>query len=705
MIEAARVEERLARAWLARGRQEPALLHFQRSLELDQQAHVALDLARLYLVQQRPERAISVLLATLRARPENPAEVHKLLCAALVAHGGWEAARDHYGLQGDERPLAGEVLVVSVIYNEAPRLAAFLSHYRRLGAAGFLMVDNGSNDGGPAFLRAQSDVRLWSSTGSFHDAHFGSAWFEVLLRRYGLERWCLVVDADELLLYTDCEQRSLPELCWDLQAQGKRAMTAVLLDIYAEQPIHDTRLGEEPLDDCPFCDHPFSHRRIERAGPYGNQTIYLGGVRQRVFGEVEYYLSKVPLIRYGPDVVLSGGQHFTNLAQAMLAEESGALMHLKYGEHFPALAQEQVERGEHYGGAEQYQVYARKLAAGPLSLYDPTVSVRWRDSQNLIDLGVIQAGPQRARPLRRFQFPAQPVRPGVWVGVTVYRRLDYLARALESVLNQPDDDLTLCVIQDGGVDEATQAEARRLVTELGQGRVEFLASPQRWGQPVIFNACVERADREWIHLLHDDDWVEAGFYRQMRTAASAEAGMVFCRHRYVDREGRELRLSALESEQAGTLENWLDRIGVFCRIQTPAVLVRRGAYERLGGYRPQAASAFDWDMWKRLAAEFPVCYEPRILAAFREHPASLSGEYLESGRQLADSLRSIELTRPLLGPGRTALACGAYARYGLELARRFRAQGRLAAVAANLRQVLRLDESAATVQAVRELLA
>ena len=405
MIEPALIEERLARAWLARGRHQPALEHFRRSLELDYQTRVALDLARLYLAQQRPEPAIGVLQKALRDRSHQVAEVHKLLCTSLVVLGGWQAARDYYGLSGDERPLSGEVLVVSVVYNEAPRLPAFLNHYRRLGAAGFLIVDNGSSDGGPSFLAAQSDVRLWSSTQSFQEAHFGSAWFEVLLRRFGLDRWCLLVDADELLLYPDCEQRSLPELCWGLEEQGKRAMTAVLLDIYGKQPVHETLLGEDPLAACPFCDHPFSHRRIERAGPYGNQTIHLGGLRQRVFGEVEFYLSKVPLIRYGTDVVLSGGQHFTNLGEDLLAQESGALMHLKYGQHFPGLVQEQVERNQHYGDAEQYRVYARRLASGPISLYEPAVSVAWRDSQGLLELGVIQAGPTPSLPPRRSSSP------------------------------------------------------------------------------------------------------------------------------------------------------------------------------------------------------------------------------------------------------------------------------------------------------------
>lgn len=704
MLTPAATEEALGRAWLARARLDRAIAHFRRALELEPgRDFLALDLARLYLSQERLQEACEILTQALEHQP-NQHELHKLLSTVLLRWQGWEAALRHYRLRrlSPERCWGPGVVVVSVLYNERPRLEFFLNYYRRLGVAGFLLVDNDSSDGSQEVLLQQPDVQLWSSDFSFQRANFGSAWFEVLLRRLGLERWCLIVDADEYLKFAGCEQRSLGELCLDLEAAGKRAMAAVLLDVYSDRPIQDTQAGENPLEVCRYCDRQFFHERIEQAGPYANQTIYLGGVRQRVFGEVEFYLSKVPLVRYDTQVVLTGGQHFTNLPASDIASETGALLHLKYLESFPALAREQVRRGEHYRQAEQYRVYDRKLSASPLTLFDPALSVEWHDSRGLQELGAILAPPHSPPYLC---LNDTPVRPGVQVALTVYRRLDYLAISLASVLAQEDADLEIEVVQDGEVGEEAASGCRRLVQELGQGRVALRQLEQRLGQPEIFNDCLRRSRREWVHLLHDDDRVESGFYQHLRAAAALqpEAAMVFCRHRYIDEHGQQLRLSPLEGETAGELRDWLERIAVFCRIQAPSVLVQRRAYVALGGYRTQAGSVFDWDMWKRVAAAFPVCYEPRVLACFRQHGASLSARYLENGRQLSDSARSIALTRALLGPELSQRATRAYARYGLDLVRRFLRQGKLEAAWANLQEVLRLDDSPETLQILREM--
>lgn len=47
------------------------------------------------------------------------------------------------------------------------------------------------------------------------------------------------------------------------------------------------------------------------------------------------------------------------------------------------------------------------------------------------------------------------------------------------------------------------------------------------------------------------------------------------------------------------------------------MVVRRDVYEQLGGFCPQAKSAFDWEMWKRIAVNYPVWYEPQTLVCFK----------------------------------------------------------------------------------------
>ena len=119
-----------------------------------------------------------------------------------------------------------DILLFVTIRNEASRLPEFLVHYRKLGIGHFLIVDNNSNDGSIAYLLKQPDVSLWRCRDSYRDARFGMDWVGALLMRHGHGRWCVTVDADELLIYPDWERRDLAQLTNSLGDQGIDGMGA-----------------------------------------------------------------------------------------------------------------------------------------------------------------------------------------------------------------------------------------------------------------------------------------------------------------------------------------------------------------------------------------------------------------------------------------------------------------------------------------------
>ncbi|HEY4002235.1 MAG TPA: glycosyltransferase family 2 protein [Candidatus Xenobia bacterium] len=704
------INYRLALAWMDAGRRERALAMF-RSILATEPGHLgaALGTARILLHFDRSEEAVRVLAETLPRHP-NSDDLHKALTTALVAAGGWVRAAAFHGLarcDGHDHPIQpNDILSVTCVRNEALRLPFFLDYYRRLGIDRFLMVDNGSTDGTLALLLAEPDVMVWRTVASFNLSNFGSAWFEVLLRRYGVGHWCLTVDADEFLVYADCETRRLPDLCRSLDANHRQACTALLLDMYSTGPVADTisRPGDDLLALCPWFDRQSYHQRVENAGPHGHQTMYSGGARERVFGGTGYLLNKVPLLRYQVDVVLSGGQHWTNVAKDDIAADSGVLLHMKYLASFPAQAAEQSVRGEHYGAALQYVEYARTLEERPdLCMYDPALSVKFQDSRQLVELGFLRPVPPDLRPtVSPLPRVAGPQRPFWSVMVTVYQRDEYWPQALRSVLEAVDGEAQVEVVHDGENPALLAA-----VNTLAGDRAHCWCTPQRLGQPGIFNACLERSRGLWIHLLHDDDWVEEGFYRSLRESiehAEVPPVAAFSRHWYRAPDGSPLRLSPLEAETAGPIPDWRDRIAVSCRLQTPAMVVSRHVYEAIGGYCEQARSAYDWDMWKRIAAYGPVWFEPTPLANFRAHPQALSRTLRRNGVQIADAAQSIALSSAWIPRELTREAGRRYAGYAVTIARQLWEEGDAEGAVANLREALRLDASVDVQNAVQALL-
>jgi tetratricopeptide (TPR) repeat protein len=395
----AEAEFRLAHAWQRQGKLQRALAGYQRVVHLQPdyaQAHVEL-VALLLELGYIPE-AVETACHALDLFP-NEAKLHKSFVQASVAHtGDLTEAFDYYQLTRiDHKTVAIEprdVLCCCVVRNEAVRLPYFLTYYRQKGVGKFLFVDNDSSDGTLPYLLQQPDVYVWQSPYSFNRANFGSAWFELVLRQHGVGHWCLIVDADELFYYPDCERKSLIQLCHGLDDAKRYALNALHVDMYSDKAIKDTHYmpGQRFEEVCPYFDRQFYHTTVDNYGPFRNQTAYLGGVRQRIFGTPDvYYLSKVPLLKYKTEVALTGGQHWTNYSPEEMAAGRGCLLHFKFFSSFSEHVKQEAQRQEHCFNARLYKEYAQGIAQNEnLKLYDERHSVKLQDSQQLVQLGIMQ---------------------------------------------------------------------------------------------------------------------------------------------------------------------------------------------------------------------------------------------------------------------------------------------------------------------------
>jgi GT2 family glycosyltransferase len=243
----------------------------------------------------------------------------------------------------------------------------------------------------------------------------------------------------------------------------------------------------------------------------------------------------------------------------------------------------------------------------------------------------------------------QPVPDGIkrplWsVMIPTYHCADYLREALSSVLAQdPGPEIMQIEVID---DHSTRDDPAVVIEELGCGRVGFYRQQQNVGYIKNFETCLQRSNGKLIHILHGDDYVREGFYNKLGRAFELhpEIGAAFCRHILVNEEDRKQQLTWLEQHQSGILSNWLGRIVVEQRIQTPAIVVRREVYERLGGFDHRFSCAGeDWEMWIRIAAEYPVWFEVEPLAMYRMHTNSLSGRSRSNGQYARDLSKTLDI--------------------------------------------------------------
>jgi glycosyltransferase involved in cell wall biosynthesis len=274
--------------------------------------------------------------------------------------------------------------------------------------------------------------------------------------------------------------------------------------------------------------------------------------------------------------------------------------------------------------------------------------------------------------------------------VPTYRpRTDYLEEALRSILQQdPGPELMqIEVVDDCSPDGAPIESVRRIA---GQ-RIAVHCEQKNNGLSGIWNRCIERARGEWVHILHQDDLVLPGFYKSLHhgTSENPAVGMACCRFALTDSHGHWRELGPLEQSAPGILKSWLEKVTTGYHLECPAVVVRRGTYEQLGGFTPELTYALDLEMWVRIAARFPVYYEPKILACHRLHDANESSLRERTGENMMDLAKAFLLWKAYLPKdlSETLHAEGSrfWAGVALMLAQKFYSQNNLAACRAQLR--------------------
>jgi len=288
--------------------------------------------------------------------------------------------------------------------------------------------------------------------------------------------------------------------------------------------------------------------------------------------------------------------------------------------------------------------------------------------------------------------------------IPAYEPNGYLDQAIESVLAQDPgaDEMQIEVVDDG----STEVDVELLVRKVAGARVTFHRRPERGGLCVAWNTCIERAHGLWVHILHQDDLVLPGFYHRLRQGIerAPEIGAAYCRDILMDEDGHWHHISPLESRAPGIIPDCLERIASGQFIRTPAIVVKRDVYGKLGGYSPELVYTLDWDMWKRIAARYPIWYEPQPLACYRTHNSSETYRLIHAGADIVDARKSIEITRAYL-PKEIADRVSAIAaeRFSIEAvrnARRMLGLRNVAAALAQIRGALRLSSSLKVVLAV-----
>lgn len=193
------------------------------------------------------------------------------------------------------------------------------------------------------------------------------------------------------------------------------------------------------------------------------------------------------------------------------------------------------------------------------------------------------------------------------------------------------------------VDDHSDSDDLASIVSRYAPNIKYFRQPRNVGAVANFNTCIERAEGEFIHILHADDRVLPGFYTSAEDGFSnPEVGFCVCRSDYINSAGDVTVTTRSERPGSGPWPNAGRVLAVSNRVAAPAIAVRARCYKQVGDFDTDLEHSADWHMWYRLASTFSGYFIDEALAQYRVHDEQDTSRLLETGANIIERRECID---------------------------------------------------------------
>jgi glycosyltransferase involved in cell wall biosynthesis len=218
----------------------------------------------------------------------------------------------------------------------------------------------------------------------------------------------------------------------------------------------------------------------------------------------------------------------------------------------------------------------------------------------------------------------------ITVCVLTYNHVNVIKSTLESILSQDISGYDILVSDDCSTDGTWEAV---LDVARTHDKVRAVRSPRNLGMAGNANAAVQACTRPYLALLHHDDLYRSDMLERWGALIDRHLDIAFVFNAYLVRNGQRVDRAPFPTGRIDgqqLLENvLLPRWGSVVR---GTAMIRRSAWQAVGGMRKQFGMLADVDLWMRLARRWAVGYVDEPLVTVRhDRPSYYPSEYLEGG--------------------------------------------------------------------------
>jgi len=256
--------------------------------------------------------------------------------------------------------------------------------------------------------------------------------------------------------------------------------------------------------------------------------------------------------------------------------------------------------------------------------------------------------------------------PKISIIVPVYNAEKTISRAVQSVFAQTFTDYELIIVDDGSTDGSNRLIQNLIAAFRGSDfsfkniNIQHI-NQENQGPAGARNTGIQLARGEYVAFLDaDDQWDKEKLEIQMNAFKQhPQAGLVFSdmRHFVIERVGKEtlnkdqlvhasyLHERRYQHAASGMIyENLLHENFIF----TPTVLVRKSVLDHVGSFDAQLKICEDYDLWLRIAQEYPIYFIDQPLVSRYQTGSNLTANgYVYTQSSIALRKKLLELNSHL----------------------------------------------------------
>lgn len=214
-----------------------------------------------------------------------------------------------------------------------------------------------------------------------------------------------------------------------------------------------------------------------------------------------------------------------------------------------------------------------------------------------------------------------------------YNHAAFLEEALQSLEMADGPEVEILVADDASTDHSVEILKQ---WQIKKPHWVFVFHELNQGNCKTFNELLRLANGSLIlDFSTDDRLISSQFSNWVQfMKMHPEAGFCYADAAIIDQKGHFLHQHSEKVKPnhfpEGNILAQLFNPHFFC---PPAVLFRKSALDKLGGYN-ELLHYEDWDIWLRIAREFPVYRFPHAVIEYRKHPDSLSASIFQKRNRL-----------------------------------------------------------------------